>query len=214
MHRPVIAIDIDDVLASHVPSFIAFGNERWGTHLTIDDYDEDWARMWRLSRHDGTHRQEIDRRVNEFFSEAISTMPHDETAAEVLHVLKANFDLLIVTSRRLSTKGDTLAWVQKNFPGVFEEDKILFAGIWGDIADSTAPLKTKADVLRVVQADYLIDDQVKHCNAAAAECNMKALLFGDYPWQNGVDTHDNVVKVKTWHDVLEYFNAERQRISD
>ena len=43
MGRKVIAIDLDDVLAAHVESFVAFSNERYGTSLQVDDYSDHWA---------------------------------------------------------------------------------------------------------------------------------------------------------------------------
>lgn len=38
-----IAVDLDDVLSASVPGFVAYSNKRWGTTLTLDDYDEDCA---------------------------------------------------------------------------------------------------------------------------------------------------------------------------
>ena len=44
--RLTIAVDIDDVLARQVEGLVTFSNQRWGTVLTVDDYDEDWGVMW------------------------------------------------------------------------------------------------------------------------------------------------------------------------
>lgn len=46
--KQVLAIDIDDVLAANAAGFVRFSNERWGTNLAVDDYDEHWAKVWEV----------------------------------------------------------------------------------------------------------------------------------------------------------------------
>ena len=67
---------------------------------------------------------------------------------------------------------------------------------------------TKADIVKQIGADYLIDDQPKHC-FAAAEAGITSLLFGDYRWNRNVKLPEGVVKVRTWHEVLEYFDGRK-----
>ena len=45
MRRLRIAVDVDDVLAENAAGVVAFSNQRWGRNLTVDDYDEHWAKM-------------------------------------------------------------------------------------------------------------------------------------------------------------------------
>ncbi|HLA48993.1 MAG TPA: hypothetical protein VJY84_00415, partial [Candidatus Saccharimonadales bacterium] len=65
----------------------------------------------------------------------------------------------------------------------------------------------KAEVCREIGADYLVDDQPKHC-LAAADAGITALLFGDYKWTRVNNLPKNVIKVRNWPAVLEYFNAK------
>ena len=37
--KPVIAVDIDDVLSDTVPAFLAFTNKKWGLNVTAQDYN-------------------------------------------------------------------------------------------------------------------------------------------------------------------------------
>lgn len=48
MKKPKIAVDIDDVLSEFVPALIEYSNKKWGTKLTIDDFSEDYAQMWKV----------------------------------------------------------------------------------------------------------------------------------------------------------------------
>ena len=100
--RLTIAADIDDVLARQVEGLVAFSNQRWGTALTVDDYDEDWGVMW------GVDLEERTRRAAEFHNLPISrSYGCVEGAYEVLRRLSRRHHLIIVTSRRLQMKTDT-----------------------------------------------------------------------------------------------------------
>jgi len=194
--KPIIAVDIDDVLAANAQSFVTFSNQRWGTRLTIDDYDEHWGQMWQVD-HD-----EAERRAQEYF--ASGTMGRYELFSESLPVLKwlsQRYSLVIVTSRRALLTKETDAWVRQYLKGIF--DKVVYAGMW-DKPTIHSHKQTKAEALKEIGADYLIDDQLKHCEAAAA-AGIQALLFGDYKWNHKDKLSDGIVRVKDWVAVKEYF---------
>jgi uncharacterized HAD superfamily protein len=65
---------------------------------------------------------------------------------------------------------------------------------------------TKTKILAEIGANYLIDDQPKHC-IAAAEAGITALLFGDYKWNKDIELKTNMVRVKNWQEVTEYFDG-------
>ncbi len=209
--KPIIAVDVDDVLASSALAFVEFSNQRWGTNLTIDEYHDDWAMLWKLDKEHEESMKIISKRAEEFFAHHLRDMDHDVSAYEVLVNLKQDFDLIVVTSRRLQTKGDTLAWIQERYEGIFAEDKIFFAGFY-DTIEKGSFTKDKGALLKSLGASYHIDDQPKHCNGAIVQ-GVQGILFGEYGWQRGEALEDTVVRVKNWEEVLEYFNAERQRIS-
>jgi len=201
--RPIIAVDIDEVLANNAKGFTDFSNQRWGTQLVPTDYIEDWVKMWQIDS------AEADLRADTFFeSDAMLHYEHDVTAREVLEKLKESYDLIVVTARRIQTKGDTLQWIRERFPGIFLEDKIFFAGFWDNINvdDPVAHAKNKGELLKQLGADYLIDDQLKHC-IGAAEQGISAVLFGNYGWNAAATLPAGVVRADSWVDVLEYFDG-------
>jgi uncharacterized HAD superfamily protein len=194
---PIIAVDIDDVLANHAESFVNFSNERWGTHLTVEDYDEHWAEMWQI---DNT---ETEARANVFRdSGIISEYDHTDEALPILTSLSRNYQLIVITSRRIQMEKETRAWIANHYPGVFTE--IHFAGIWEKI-DDDAHRHTKADLCQALGVSYLIDDQLKHC-IAAAKCGIQSLLFGDYTWNRASELPEHVFRVKDWEEIQNYFN--------
>ena len=194
-----IAVDIDDVLTASVPRLIESSNNAWGHKLTLDDYSEDWVRMW------GVTPEEADRRSkywhdSEFYHAAIP----DPEALRVLGAMSNEHQLFVVTSRRLWVKDRTEDWIQQHYPGVFEG--VHFAGMWEDpTIDRVAA--TKATTVSTLAADYLIDDQPKHCIGALA-VGVRAILFGDYSW-NSSDLHPDIERCLDWVMVEDYLDRYR-----
>ncbi len=196
-----IAIDIDDVLSNLAQELINFSNKKWDTNLTIDDYDEHWGVMW------GVDDAVVKKRSNELHrGNLASKLRHKPDAIPVLKELSKNYNLVLATSRRRLITQETKDWINKYFSGLFTD--IHFSGIFDsdDHADIQVQL-TKAEVLKEIGASFLIDDQPKHC-LAAAEAGITALLFGDYKWNRDVKLAKNMVRVKNWQEVLDYFDAE------
>lgn len=196
-----IAVDVDDVLALAAKDFIAFTNARWGTTLTVDDFDEHWAKVWQVD-----HAEELKRKDEYISSGTIKNYDHFPDAVEVLNKLKKNYKLVVLTSRIKILNKDTRDWIDKYFTDIFSE--IHFSGIWDDPnkLSSEKIHYTKAEVFNKICADYLIDDQLKHC-IAVAEAGMPALLFGDYKW-NQIEgpLPKNITRAKDWLEVLTYFD--------
>ena len=57
--KPIIAIDIDDVIANNALGFVDYSNKKFGTHLTVDDYQDHWGEVWRTS-HEETERRAVE----------------------------------------------------------------------------------------------------------------------------------------------------------
>lgn len=199
MNKPIIAVDIDDVLAAQAEGFVRFSNERWGTNLTVEDFDEHWSDLWQV-KHDVTERRALELHQ----SGVIGTYGHYDEATGVLRSLHEKYRLIIATSRRVSVKVETQEWLDRYFPNLFEA--VYFAGIFDQPLMEGSFLKTKADLLKQYKADFLIDDQIKHCTAAA-EAGVTALLYGDYPWNQTEKLPEGVTRCKDWEAVLEYFRG-------
>lgn len=195
MRQLKIAIDVDDVLAEHAAGFVKFSNQRWGTSLTVDDYDEHWAKMWQVDE------EELIRRSHEFTdSSIVASYGHIGGAHQVLTRLAKDHKLVIATSRRLKAQTDTLLWIEQHFPGIFTAEEVYFSGIWDDNVDRKTHMLTKAELIDSIGADVLIDDQLKHCQAVA-DAGKSAILFGDYSWNQAKRLPDNVTRCINWHEV-------------
>lgn len=200
--RKTIAVDIDDVLSASAEGFAAYSNKQWGTNLTADDYSEEWAVVW------GVPLEEAVKRAVVFHeSGAVGDYRHHAQALPVLQKLRKKYDLVVVTSRRSVLKPETDVWLQHYFPDMFKA--VHYAGMWDGEHDPLHALKqSKAAICQSLGAQYLIDDQPKHCVGVAA-CGIDALLFGDYQWNRTEALPKGVTRVADWAAVEEYFDGAR-----
>ena len=190
VRRLRIAIDIDDVLAENAIGFVAFSNERWGTRLRVDDYSEHWSEMWHVDS------EEAERRAHVFHdSSAIRGYAHIGGAEEVLRNMS-------------QVQSDTLLWIEEHFPGIFASSAVYFSGLW-DIVHEGSHKLTKTELITQINADVLIDDQLKHC-LAVSETGRNAILFGDYTWNRADSLPDRVVRCHSWSEV----EVEIERIAN
>lgn len=198
MSRQTIAIDIDDVLADQAAAFVDYSNKQWGTNLRVSDYTEHWAELW------GVDVDEVRVRSDMYHdSGTIGRFEHKPEALPVLRRLRDRYSLVIVTSRRRIVKDETLNWIQQHFEGLF--DDIHFAGFFDDLSDAKWS-HTKAEVVVELGADYLIDDQPKHC-LATAEAGVDSILFGNYPWNQLDELPSRVARCNNWADEERYFDG-------
>lgn len=201
MKKPIIAVDIDDVLAANAEGFVAFSNQRWGTNLGPDDYTEHWAEVWQIDM------AETNKRAEELHaSGVIASYLHFDEAVPVLESLAKNYELLAITSRRISIEKLTREWLSRHYANLFKD--VLFAGIFDAPVSLERLSYTKANLFASNNVDYVIDDQLKHCRAAS-ELGVPAILFGNYPWNQSSALPAGVTRCKDWPAVLEYFNGRR-----
>jgi 5'(3')-deoxyribonucleotidase len=182
------------VLAAHIEAFIEFSNKHNDTHLTPDDYSEHWGEVWAIN-HDA-----VERRALEFHTpEIVGNFGVIDEAERALRSLKKHSDLIVVTARPKHTIDTTNIWLKQHFQGVFSD--VHFVPVW-----EPNNKVTKADICKNIGADYLIDDLIRHCNVAA-DSGITALLFGEYGWKQREEIHPEVIRVKNWQEVLEYFDG-------
>lgn len=194
-----IAVDIDDVLALSAEGFTEYSNKKWGTNLRPSDYTEHWADMWRVDI------AEVDKRTNEWYNDNIVLTYNPKPDGEqVLRMLAKKYKLVVATARGKATQADTIEWVERHYKDIFSE--VHHAAIWDTIEMGNYSI-TKTELCKQIGADYLIDDQLKHC-LSANEAGIQAILFGNYTW-NQMDTlPKSIVRATSWKQVGEYFDRQ------
>lgn len=188
--KPLIAIDIDDVLFGFNERFLAFHNRRYQTdfalhHITSAAFHTVFG---------GTPDDDL-RKIGEFQREAGSLEGKPvPLAIEVLRRLKVDHDLVIITARQSNIEQRTRSWLERTFPQIFTD--IHFANYW----DQSRPRRSKGEICRDLGVQVIVDDQPKYIEDCL-KVGVKGVLFGDFSWNQEVVDRPDVRRVKDWSEV-------------
>jgi len=195
-NKPIIAVDVDDVLVPHFQDLIDWYNHEYGTKLALTDQYSHNLDVW-----GATSNEQAIRRVHRFFEtpEFLQAKPYVE-AVQAIRKLSEAYELAVITARDTIIQSVTQDWLDRHFTDLFK------AAHFTSQFSLEGKARSKVDVCNDIGAAFLIDDTFATC-AAVAEKGMVGLLFGEYRWNEGVELTERVVRVKDWAAVLEYFNA-------
>ena len=149
--RPIIAVDVDEVLADFIPTLAGYHNDTFGSSLTSRSFfSYEFHDVW------GGSVEECNEKMLSFFesSHFREKVPPIEGAYEALRGLKERMgaELHIVTSRQHAIKDITLEWIDKHFPGVFK------AVHFGNHYAKEGMKKSKPQMCEEIGALCIIDD--------------------------------------------------------
>lgn len=196
MGRPIIAIDIDDVLTEGIDSLRQEVNRRLGIQLSLDDYrvrdgeyDGYFDRVW--ERHGIAGKIDLTELGKQMEVDQSHISP-TEGAKAALERLAKHFELIVITDRYERWKSVTLKWLDANYSGIFSA--IYFRR---EMALSKGELCVQLGVA------WLVDDNVDHARTAL-EKGVGVILFGSYGWHANVP--EGVVQCEDWRAVEEFLN--------
>jgi len=191
--KPVVAVDLDEVLGGFLPTLTKWHNTHYSTSYTLADYKSyNYADLW------GCTNAEAVTKVHEFFkSDAFLTkVPPIPNAFETLSQFTNDFTYIVVTSRQHVIKDETEKWISLHYPNIFQQ---VLLGNHYDLAspDPDAPGKgniikrSKPDMCIDIKATLLIDDSLKYAMQCASKIGKEnntlksVILFGEYGWNTG-----------------------------
>jgi 5'(3')-deoxyribonucleotidase len=197
MKKPIIAIDIDDVIADSTETMRIRVNKRTGAQLEPEHYQMPYQnymsyyeRVWKnhgvdIAYDDLLEEMEADQ----------ANVPLLAGASFAIAELTRKHDIIIITSRPRTWESKTMDWLKTQLGDIF---------ISIHFTDKDEP-RTKGQICKELGAEWLIDDNPEHCQSAIDE-GIKAILFGKYGWHHKAPKH--LVRCKDWPEVMEYFNAQ------
>jgi len=203
-----VAVDVDEVLGRFVFTLNQFCKEQYGMEHDVSDYwVYEFAKIWNCNQDRSNHI------VHEFFksqhfNQGIPTIPG---AYEALQRLSESCDLVVVTSRQHVIQDQTLEWIDRNYPGIFQE--VYFGNHWSLEGIS----RKKSDICRAVGASVLIDDNTTYATECAA-AGIHVLLYDwdhSYPWSKlppGSPRDPLIRVVRDWAEVEAALTALAPRI--
>eukprot|EP00195_Chlamydomonas_chlamydogama_P012453 CAMPEP_0202916582 /NCGR_PEP_ID=MMETSP1392-20130828/68939_1 /ASSEMBLY_ACC=CAM_ASM_000868 /TAXON_ID=225041 /ORGANISM="Chlamydomonas chlamydogama, Strain SAG 11-48b" /LENGTH=180 /DNA_ID=CAMNT_0049609075 /DNA_START=688 /DNA_END=1230 /DNA_ORIENTATION=+ len=157
----------------------------------------EFAKIWNCSQDHSNHV------VHEFFksqhfNDGIPVIPG---ALDVLARLGSSYDLVVVTSRQHIIQDVTLDWIDRHYPGLFQE--VYFGNHFA--LEGTS--RKKSDICRTIGASMLIDDNPSYA-IECANAGIHVLLYdweNSYPWSKlpaGMN-HPLISVVRNWDEVEE-----------
>lgn len=198
--KPVLAVDIDDVLVLSEDELMAYYNRTHGTNVSHDDMTEGVAEALMAVGHD---RNQIVDRMEEFLlSDDFLALEPIEEAIAVIEDLRQKFRLVAVTGRGSYLEKQTLAWLEKHFSKVFESVHIVGQARWGE-----GFKVDKQSVFRHLGVSVVVDDSLNTCRNSAAN-GIEALLFGSYSWNRSDQLAAGVTRVHSWPEIKQILIGE------
>jgi 5'(3')-deoxyribonucleotidase len=192
-NKPIIAVDIDDVVYPFVPSLIKYLDVNHKVRMSQHDFIEyDIRKVW------GGGPVEATKIFKNYIKDSGIHIAPIKDAQKALHVLSDRYKIIVMTSRDISSFPKTHEWITHHFPDIFKDVHLL-----GNKQDSVT-FRGKAEVCKELGVYCLIDDHLSHV-IGANEVGIKTILFGDYPWNQTADLPPEIIRVKNWQEVLEHF---------
>ncbi|KAL9657334.1 hypothetical protein ABK040_011553 [Willaertia magna] len=199
LKKPIIAVDIDEVLAPFVPLLIEFYNKNYLLEdqkpLTLELFHNyHFRHVW-----GGTEERSTEI-VNAFLdSDLFINQPIiDEKAVEVLQHLSKQYDLVIVTSRQHKIRDQTEKLLNTHFPNIFSEIRM------GNHYGEEGHVASKPEMCKELGAVLLIDDSLKYCQQCKDE-GIPSILFGNYAWNYSEEVIDEywIKRINSWNEMEE-----------
>lgn len=188
-----IAVDIDEVLCRTNDYFLEDFNSEHNTNFTrenITSYD--------YSSLDGFESKYVFEKVKTHVSEKLISYEISQDAITTLKKLKEiGHELFILTSRFDETEEDTKKWIFAHFGVSFFKEIIFTNGVINN--------SCKSDYCINKDFDILIED-APHYAQKSSEKGIKVLLM-DCPWNGDVVETKNLIRVKNWKEISEYFKV-------
>lgn len=190
--KPVLAVDVDDVLYPLVPLYAKYHNEHHGTSLTPADFNEYiFENVTKVSP------EEYAKRFRHFGSlGGFEEQRFVESSQAAVEQLSGQYQLVVITSRWPDWEQETIGWLKRYFPETFR--KVHFANSYTQRDRNV----TKADICQDIGAQILIDDSLSTLTDCASK-GIRGLLFGDYAWNKASQLPSGVQRVQNWNEVVE-----------
>jgi uncharacterized HAD superfamily protein len=190
--KPVIAVDIDEVLADFIAYFVNYHNLTYRTRMTRD-------KVFSFSLHEvfEVTKEDITEKMIRFSSEGhdtkITLVPGAQEGIDAL--LKKGYELHLVTSRPEAIQKQTEGWIANHFPGKFTNLHHAF----NPNIHKDGSKKKKWEICKEIGAGILIEDFLPNA-LGCVENGIKVLLM-DTPWNQTDHLPENIIRVKSWEEI-------------
>jgi 5'(3')-deoxyribonucleotidase len=213
----IIAIDLDDTLSYTNLAICKWHNEKYGTNMTLDGF---YSYYYWQNPGWGTAPEAMSK-VTEFLTSPYvnEILPIEDAQRGTKRLKDAGYKLVVITARMDSIAEDSVAWVEKHFPGIF--DTVYFTSAFQNLGKaehlvtevsgppahrhtSTHPTdprgmhlpaysvpRKKSDVCLYIGAIALVDDAIENAFEVRENAGIvECLLYGKWRWNRTLHKMD------------------------
>jgi len=186
-----IGIDIDEVIAEFLESFLDFYNSKYNRDFKKEDFKD-----YKFEEILGGTSNETAKLIQEHgYDKEIKLV---EGALDAVKELSKKHELIILTARHPMFKDKTERFLDQHFGNIFSQ--ILYTG---EVFQKYGT--TKSDLCKQLGIEIIIEDN-KLFSKECAEKGISVFLMSR-PWNRDCLEHKNILRVKNWNEVLEKING-------
>lgn len=192
-----IGIDLDEVVFEFMKKYLEFCNKKYGSSINFQDVSD--YHLWKCGIHKS--REEDIEKVKAFQdSEEFDKIEFVEGVREALTEIDKNYEFYFITSRPEEIKEKTIFSLNQLFDGI-KFNLHFSGGPWSSENKSKGELCNDFGIRVIVEdnPDYALD---------CAEKGVMVFLI-DKPWNKNHKEHENIIKIKTWEEILSFLRKEK-----
>ena len=191
----LLGVDMDEVLADFINSFLAFHNKKYNTDIRRND-----AKTYYLTDILGEDIDNIMKKMHLFYNtHDFKNMALISGSKESITQLSKNHEMAVITARPTLVKNDTEKWLNLHFPNKFSS--LSFANRF---VRENEDKQNKSEICKSLGVELMIEDSLEY----ATDCANAgiAVLMLDCPWNQTNDLPINIKRVFSWKEILENIN--------
>ncbi len=186
-----IGVDIDDVIAGFMKSYLEFYNKKYNTQLNLQNIKN--YHLWKTGIHKS--KEESHKEISEFQNSlAFEEIDLIDGAKNGLNNLSEFYQIYFITSRPEELKDKTIAFFKKHFPN--KEFNFIYSG------DVSGKNPSKSEICKNFEISIIIEDNPTYALDCASN-GVKVFLLNK-PWNEDCEMHENIIKVENWEELLEF----------
>ncbi|MDD2565984.1 MAG: HAD hydrolase-like protein [Candidatus Gracilibacteria bacterium] len=192
----IIAIDVDDVISSTIPSLLKYFGEIHNINIEYENLTNYRLSLLEEFASRNISENKIHEYWNNFFNSSYGNeiIPIEGSIEGINKIKNLGYDIVLITARWESLQDYTLEWLDKYFPkNSFKE--VHFTGVYHG---SSIP---KSMICKKLGIKLIIEDNVHNC-LELAEFNIKSYLF-PRPWNLQIKTNNpHILRVDNWGQII------------
>jgi len=185
--KPNIVVDIDEILADLLHSFVRWHNAEYGTHYVWKDFHT--YKLWDTL---DITPVETGIRVGKFFKDEGLNIKLVKGSKEGIDKISRIARLHVVTGRNENNTILTKSWLDRYFPGKFSS--IEFTSHYY----KEKPVR-KSEICKKLKAKIIIEDDESHIIDCAD--NGITVIVLDRSWNHNI-IHKKIIRVKSWESIV------------